>query len=106
MCNCSQGTQVRDPPIGIVQKVFSPKGVPRIFDAFLTGEAAVKLPRPSATRAAQSMYTELYKILYTVRPRGTQIDPRTGTAWQSALGSSKNEAESAWLSAGRAGRLV
>ena len=23
-------------PVGIVQKVFSPKGVPRIFDAFLT----------------------------------------------------------------------
>ena len=83
--------------VGIVQKVFSPKGVPRIFDAFLTriltGGAASDLPRPPATREAQAMYTELYKILYTVRPRVAQSDPSTEAAWQSVLGSSKNGAE-------------
>ena len=46
------------------------------------------------------------KILYTVRPRVAQSDPSAETAWQSALGSSKIDAEEAWLSAGLAGRRV
>ena len=46
------------------------------------------------------------EALYTVRPGGTQTDPIAGAAWQSAMGSSKIEADEAWLSAGLVGRRV
>ena len=91
---------------------YRPKGVPppkvfRIFDGFLTDRAAQRTYLILWLNPELRLYTRACtEMLYTVRPRVAQIDPSAETAWQSALGSSKIDAEEAWLSAGLAGRRV